>query len=251
MTLTQPSLQGESLDDARARQRKSKERLRRSKPFKDRVDGCVMVEEVTRNHETGTWNPHIHVMYVGKYWPQNELQSHWEKCGGGIVDIRAGYDPRELFKYCVKTAGLAPEDLEEAALSTHRKKLIQFYGAFRDIKPEENETGPAPEALEIARAHHPRANEEELVYMLARSNYFIEQDVYPSGDFNANKLYAVKFERVHYVAFAAEAMADDFTREYAKWTRGMLLDELKSRQRRNLERSRGIGGRRYRKEPGL
>jgi len=244
MTLTHPGVQDMPLDDACAVQRKSKERLRRSKLFKDHVDGCVMVEEITRNPETGTWNPHIHVMYIGKYWPQDELQSHWEKCGGGIVDIRAGYDPRELFKYCVKTAGLAPEDLEEAALATHRKKLIQFYGAFRDIRPEEKETGPEREALEIARVHHPRAPEEELVYWLARSNYFIEHGIYPQGEveasFDSKKAWPVQFERLHYMAFAAESPADDFTREYAKWTRGRLLDELRSRQLRNFERSRGV-----------
>jgi len=132
MTLTQPTIAGESLRDARARLRGRERKLRQRKAWKAHVDGALRVEEITWSE--GAWHVHFHYMYVGSYWDQAELTEAWSGCGDDgkcIVDVRAAYDVNELLKYSLKTAGVPEDRLVEWATEMTGVREVEFLGGWR------------------------------------------------------------------------------------------------------------------------
>jgi hypothetical protein len=130
MTLTQASRVGETLADARKRLRADERKFRQRKAWKEHVTGGLRSEEVTWSN--GAWHVHFHYMTEGRYWPQDELAAQW----GGIADIRAAYDVRELLKYSLKTAGVPAYQVAEWAIEMERVREVEFLGSWRGKQPD-------------------------------------------------------------------------------------------------------------------
>ena len=178
-TFTQEARAAESYEDARARLYATWAAFRRRKEFKEHVTGALRVCEPTWREERGSWHLHFHVIYEGQYWPQAELQSLWESCGGGIVDIRAATSVDELLKYALKTANVPRERVVEWAQAMHGKRDVEFLGSWRGVELE------------------PELGEEPTADDLAAFRYTIEDDALEHGDVRP-----VSEDRLKYVAFA-------------------------------------------------
>jgi len=123
-------------------------RLRRSVAWKQKLKGCVVVLEVTRNREEGTWHPHLNVLMEGEYFPFEELRQAWSEATrhrGQTSFIRAADEGtvRELLKYVTKIADLVgdAEALDEFLTAVKGARLVRTYGTFRNI-PIADEENP-------------------------------------------------------------------------------------------------------------
>jgi hypothetical protein len=120
-------------------------RLRRSVRWKRKVAGCVVVMEVTRNREEGTWHPHLNVLMEGEYFPFEELNQAWVKAteGRGQTSFIRAADAgtvRELIKYITKLADLlgdAPA-LDEFLTAIKGQRLLRTYGTFFGLKIDDD-----------------------------------------------------------------------------------------------------------------
>lgn len=134
-------------------------RFRRTDTWKRHVRGGVMVWEVTRNVEKGTWHPHVHLIIDGEFWPFEQLYAAWNACLGhtGSAKIEACHDrhrsARYLAKYLAKDAEVAfwpRETIREFADGMHRRRLIATFGSCHkvnvDLCDEEKEKPKLPRA---------------------------------------------------------------------------------------------------------
>ena len=213
LTLTQEVCQGEELDDCLDRLQRRWTRFRRSKAWADHVVGSVASFEVTWSPKHQGWHCHLHLVFSGWFWPQAEIALHW----GGIVDIRDAGDPRELFKYAVKTAELKEGQVVEAATALFRRKLVRFYGAYLKVKLIESAT--------CENETPPTQHELQAVTYLARREKLVE----------AGELVNYNWKRLTWVA-QQDPEAPDFVRAYAWKTIRELLEDLKNRRKRSERR---------------
>jgi len=81
-------------------------RLRRSKWWKDRVDGGVAFLEITFNNRSSQWHPHLHCVVSSSFLQQSELSQHWHVASKDsfIVDVRAIRNRHHVARYVVKYA---------------------------------------------------------------------------------------------------------------------------------------------------
>jgi len=81
-------------------------RLRRSKWWKSRVDGGVAFLEITFNHRSNQWHPHLHCVVSSSFLQQQELSQHWHVASKDsfIVDVRAIRNRHHVARYVVKYA---------------------------------------------------------------------------------------------------------------------------------------------------
>ncbi len=133
---------GPDLAGRAAHLRAAFKKLRRRAWWKAHVAGGIAVEEVTRNHRTGDWHPHLHLV-IDAALPQAVLQAAlralWVAVTGDsyILDVRpfqgvtvAG-DLRELCKYTAKIADIVDDPaLVRAYLAyARRRRLIVTFGS--------------------------------------------------------------------------------------------------------------------------
>lgn len=88
--------------------------LRRSKQWKEAVDGGIYSLEITRNEGDGTWHPHLHVIVTGTYYEQKTLADQWFRITGDskIVYIQAVHDARKMGGYISKYVTKPDEVIE-------------------------------------------------------------------------------------------------------------------------------------------
>jgi Replication protein/Transposase zinc-binding domain len=130
-------------------------RLRRWKRWKAKVKGAIVVMEVTRNRDDGTWHPHLNLLLEGEYFPFEELNQAWIEAthGFGQTSWISAADEgtvRELIKYVTKISDLLgdPAALDEFLSAVQGRRMIRTYGTFRGISvaDEENpQTGRCPD----------------------------------------------------------------------------------------------------------
>lgn len=79
-------------------------RLRQRKAWKARITGGMAIIEIKRNHTTGQWHPHIHIVARGKYFPQKLLSTEWLNATkhSKIVDIKQIKDAEGAGEYLAK-----------------------------------------------------------------------------------------------------------------------------------------------------
>ena len=162
LTLTQVALKGESFAAARGRLLGSYTKLGRREEYKHYVAGALRVCESTWNEERGSWNLHFHLIFEGRYWPQDELQELWQSCGGGIVDVRAATSVDELLKYALKTANVPKERIVEWAQAMHGKRDIEYLGAWRGLVVSDCNANGAATDDELAAFRY-ACEDDELV----------------------------------------------------------------------------------------
>lgn len=104
-------------------------RLRRTKLWRDRVDGGLYTVEVTYNRKTGQWHPHIHAVAEGKYIPQALLADEWERITGDsrVVDIRACRSRRQAVKYLAEYVQKT-SDVEKFPMSAIAEWAVEVHG---------------------------------------------------------------------------------------------------------------------------
>lgn len=88
--------------------------LRRRSFFDDACLGGVVSCEITFNHDTLEWHPHLHVLLIARFIRHATIRQHWAQItrGSTIVDIRrvpAAYvGVRYVSKYMTKPVALLP-----------------------------------------------------------------------------------------------------------------------------------------------
>lgn len=113
-------------------------------------------------HKSG--NPHLH-MIIDRYVPIAWLQLNWNKCGGGIADIRRPHRKDGQKKPCTykQAARYLTEEIEKAVQDPHRLGVDLWKARIRTItvsktlslKPEKSrwhfvERGMTPDAVQVA-----------------------------------------------------------------------------------------------------
>lgn len=155
VTLTIRAVKGRSHAEARDLIKKTYVKFWRRKLTRHYMDGAVRKLETTWNEEKGWWHVHYHLVYEGKFWPQAELEDHWRSCVGGVedggADIRAAYDPKELFKYTLKHHGVPDAQLVEWAQDMQGARELDFLGTWRGLSAEDDQDEATAEDLEAFR----------------------------------------------------------------------------------------------------
>lgn len=142
MTLTLRNSQG-LLSDQIDRLYRSFRNLRRWQRFKECVRGGIWFTQVTYNNEDQTWHPHLHIVYVGRYLPQDELSDMWLTITGDsyIVDVRDVKSSTDMADYVsryvsepAKVSDLDDDTLLQLALALHGRRICGTWGPGRDCR---------------------------------------------------------------------------------------------------------------------
>lgn len=164
LTLTTPATDAPLADQLTALG-KALAKLRSQPRWKSHVSGGLCTIEVTFNHETSRWHPHLHLLIDGTYYPQKEAESDWTHALRStpgpwknhhhprtVVDIRATHGTRAAARYVAKyiakpadfanmsAAGL--RDLGDAF--NHRRTLITFGTAHARTLDQDDHEPPPP-----------------------------------------------------------------------------------------------------------
>lgn len=108
----------------------------------DGVQGAVWSYEVKRGTGSGQWHPHLHMIALAEFEPdQAELRREWSEITGDsfMCDVRpiAG-DPvdgfMEVFKYAVKFSDQPLADTWHAYQVLKGKRLLGSAGCFRGVE---------------------------------------------------------------------------------------------------------------------
>ena len=105
-----------------------------------------MVEISHGNHG---WHPHLHLLCIGSFMPQQKLREAWERVTGStVVDIRtvtgqevAAYVTKYLTKPAKPAVLRDPSLLDEAIVSLKGTRMIQTFGCVhaRDLEPADDD----------------------------------------------------------------------------------------------------------------
>lgn len=123
-----------------------KRKHRRRGSVLDGVAGAVWSYEVKRGNGSGLWHPHLHMIALAEFQPdQVELAREWQAITGDsfIVDVRpiSSDDPAsgfiEVFKYAVKFGDQPHADTLHAFQTLRGRNLLASSGCFRGVvEPE-------------------------------------------------------------------------------------------------------------------
>lgn len=141
--------------------------LKQSPWWRSRVRAGVYAVEVTVNHSTGSWHPHLHLIYDGEYIEQRELSRIWKQItlDSPIVDIRAVHSrvaaAKYVADYIAKPADLGDwtdDQIREYAQAMRGKRLVHTFGKAHGRKIDEPEADtPTPPHVWIGPMAHARA----------------------------------------------------------------------------------------------
>jgi hypothetical protein len=170
LTLTQVTREGESWAQTHARFMKGWRSFWRDPRTKKKIKGALRRIETTWSHKARAWHVHAHIAYAGAFWKTEDLSEVWSAhADGKIVDAREVYRDAELFKYLVKTAKTSTDKLQEYAVQSHRRRLLDLVGTWRDIKAPEPETDS--NLFEIEPATLRRAIDDPSIAKWVLSSY--------------------------------------------------------------------------------
>ena len=119
-----------------------KRKHRRRGSVLDGVAGAVWSYEVKRGNGSGLWHPHLHMIALAEFQPdQVELAREWQALTGDsfIVDVRpiSSDDPAsgfiEVFKYAVKFGDQPHADTLHAFQTLRGRNLLASSGCFRGV----------------------------------------------------------------------------------------------------------------------
>lgn len=110
--------------------------------------GGVYSIEVKRGKNSGSWHPHVHMVWFCKESPcKYNLSEEWLGFSGDsfIVDVRKFYGEMdvlagfsEVFKYALKFSTLSLEDNWQAFSDLRGRRLIDSFGVLRGVKVPES-----------------------------------------------------------------------------------------------------------------
>jgi len=118
--------------------------LRRRTSWVRHVRGGAVFLEVTFSAKSGTWHPHLHVLFHGGYFPQRLLKGEWYAVTGDsyVVDVRAVRSRDHLMRYVTKyvskpIGSSVAHDLallRELIDALSRRRVCSTFGSWRGIK---------------------------------------------------------------------------------------------------------------------
>jgi len=118
-------------------------RLRTRANWRRCVVGGAFFVELTRNHETHTWHPHVHVVAIGNYYDHADLKKDWlSASGNSIVHITLVRDKSAIGKYVTKYLTKPIDDskwtsdleLTEAIDALRSKRTVGTFGDWTTKK---------------------------------------------------------------------------------------------------------------------
>jgi hypothetical protein len=114
----------------------------RSFEFKAHIEQAIWALQVTFNHKTKTWNPHIHILYKGEFWEKREIIRLWKRITGDsfIVDIESVNDREKAVDYISRYVG-RPCSLKDIPESKYSElywgtKGRRLFGQVGNSKPK-------------------------------------------------------------------------------------------------------------------
>lgn len=109
--------------------RESFRRLRQRKFWRRTQRYGFAVIEISRNHDTHTWHPHLHVITHGRWMEQGVLKSEWRAVthGSYIVDVRPLRSREKALSYILKYLTKGPGD----AILNRPQLMLEWWAAVR------------------------------------------------------------------------------------------------------------------------
>lgn len=130
-------------------------KLRDRTIWKNAVDGCIAVVEITWNEKRSQWHPHLHCIIESDYLDARKLSKQWLQITltSKIVDVRALRDAGNVGKYLtayLMKATELPPDLDDEKKDEYFSlfkggRFVRFYGTLRPKKGVEPVKPPYPE----------------------------------------------------------------------------------------------------------
>lgn len=128
---------------------RSFQKLRNRAIMKKRCCAGVWLFQITRNHKTGCWHPHIHALIDSGYLKHDLLKQAWSKITGGstIVHIKAVHDTAKTLAHHARYAArpsslvdLTDEEALELYEAFKNRRIVGSWGraraiSFRQTKP--------------------------------------------------------------------------------------------------------------------
>lgn len=108
------------------------DQLRKTRLIQGSVAGGVAFLEVTRGTEGRSWHPHLHVLWEGRFIPQDQVSKMWKELTGDswIVDLRPIGDSDAAARYVAKYAS---KSIPKSVWNDHERfvEVIQTFQGRR------------------------------------------------------------------------------------------------------------------------
>jgi hypothetical protein len=118
-------------------------RLKRQKSFKEHVKGGIWFFQIKWIDSSQEWHPHLHILWTGRYYPQDVLSEAWRKASSGswIVDVRQIKDIEKTADYVARYATSPcnlchiPENLAIIVYdSLFGRRIKGSFGIWKDVE---------------------------------------------------------------------------------------------------------------------
>lgn len=128
-------------------------KLRKSRLLTKNVPGGVWFFQITYNHKTHTWHPHLHCLVTGKYISRGKISRLWLKIteSSKIINIKMVKDfesaAHEVARYVARpgrVSNLAKEQRIELFTAMHGRRICGTWGEASTLslsRPKQTEPG--------------------------------------------------------------------------------------------------------------
>jgi len=202
-------------------------KLRQRPEWKQHVQGGTYAIETTFNVVSGTWHVHLHILFDGRFWAQNDISALWLAVtkDSKIVDVRvvadAAITSRYIATYIAKPSGLdmwPAARIIEFAQAMHGRRLIHTFGTLHGRKVTKLDNGVKPKAGECLMSIHKLLGRVGsdcwrtpiILWYLERVNRTYARAVGRQWlELTSSHMPLAPFEQAHLVQLAREINAED------------------------------------------
>ena len=202
-------------------------KLRQRPEWKQHVQGGTYAIETTFNVVSGTWHVHLHILFDGRFWAQNDISALWLAVtkDSKIVDVRvvadAAITSRYIATYIAKPSGLdmwPAARIIEFAQAMHGRRLIHTFGTLHGRKVTKLDNGVKPKAGECLMSIHKLLGRVGsdcwrtpiIIWYLERVNRTYARAVGRQWlELTSSHMPLAPFEQAHLVQLAREINAED------------------------------------------
>ena len=118
------------------------QKLRKSKYFRDHIEGGVWFFQIKQSENDGLWHPHLHCLIDALFMPRQHLSDMWYRITktSVVVDIRQVKNQATMVDYVARYAA-KPGDLKDMDIETrvelidalHGRRLVGTWGSGREL----------------------------------------------------------------------------------------------------------------------
>lgn len=160
VTLTQPVRAGEAAEDGRKRLLRSWTRFWRSEKRRGEcfyMRGGLRKVEVTWSARHQGWHWHLHVLFVGRFYPHHLLVRDWSRAADEGRDLSVRVNDAEdavaeIAKYVCKVGTLPRERVPEWARACQGTRDLQRFGTWFNAEMPDEPDAPEEEQEAMVRA---------------------------------------------------------------------------------------------------